>query len=155
MNKKWIITLAIVLAALIIIQFFRPEKNFSKENMGDDIVFHLQIPTDVKKKLVNACYDCHSNTTRYPFYSRVAPVSWLMAQHIRKGKWNLNFSEWARYEKKEQLELLDDICEMITEGEMPLKSYVFMHSKARFNEKEIGDVCAWAEQAAEVVLGGE
>lgn len=155
MKKKWIIILAVLLAAFIIIQFFRPEKNFSKENPGDDIVFHLNIPKDVKKKLVNACYDCHSNTTHYPAYSKVAPVSWLMASHIREGKSHLNFSEWAKYDKKDRLELLDDICEMITEGEMPLKSYVFMHSLARFNEREIAEVCAWAEQAAEEVLGGE
>ena len=152
MSRNWIIILAVVLAVLVIIQFFQPKKNTAKENLKSDIVYHMTIPANVKKKIVNACYDCHSNTTHYPFYSRVAPVSWLMANHISRGKSKLNFTLWADYAKKDQVKLLDEICEVLTEKEMPIRGYVFMHRKARFNEREIADVCAWAEQAAEEAL---
>lgn len=155
MRKSWIIALSIIVVLIIAIQFFQPEKNMSKENLKGEIVFQMEIPKNVKKKIVNACYDCHSNTTHYPFYGKIAPVSWMLGRHIREGKARLNFSEWAGYDRRQQLKLLTEICEVITEGEMPMKGYVFMHSRARFNERDIADVCAWAEQAAEQVLSAE
>ena len=151
MKKAWIIT-GSVLLVFIIIQFFQPEKNDNLANPQNDIVFALDIPVPVKKKIVNACYDCHSNKTAYPFYNKIAPVSWLLANHVKEGKEHLNFSEWANYDKKEQIKLLTSICEVITDGEMPLKSYVFMHSRAVINEKEIGEICQWTETASEQIM---
>ena len=144
-----------ILALLIIIQFFQPEKNNTLENPQNDIIFVIEIPTAVKKKIVNACYDCHSETTVYPFYNRIAPVSWFLAKHIRDAKEHLNFSEWANYDKKKQIKLLTAICEEITEGEMPLKSYVFMHSNAIINEKEIEEICLWTEKSAEQIMNSQ
>jgi hypothetical protein len=151
MKKAWII-IGAIFAILVIIQFFQPEKNDKVANPQNDIVFSLEIPTPVKKKLVNACYDCHSEKTVYPFYNRVAPVNWILARHIREGKEHLNFSAWATYDKKKQIKLLNEVCEVITNGEMPLKGYVMMHGKAVINEKEIEEICAWTEQAAEQVM---
>jgi len=151
MKKSWII-LGSVGLIFIVIQFFQPEKNDKLVNPQNDIVFVLEVPVPVKKKLADACYDCHSNRTAYPVYNRIAPVSWLLAKHIREGKEHLNFSEWANYEKKEQIKLLTAICEEITDGEMPLKSYVFMHSRAVINKKEIEDICRWTETASEEIM---
>lgn len=153
MKKNWLIIIGSVVGLLIIIQFFQPEKNENIRDPRKDIVFALEVPSGVKKKIVNACYDCHSEKTVYPIYSRVAPVSWLIGNHIRKGKENLNFSAWADYDRKKQLKLLTDICDEITAGEMPIKGYVFMHSSAVLNEKDIEEICAWTEAAAEQVLG--
>ena len=152
MKKTWLIIIGSFLALLIIIQFFRPEKNDKILNPQNDIIFSLEIPVNVKKTIVNACYDCHSDKTAYPFYNNVAPVSWLMAKHIRDGKEHLNFSDWANYDRKKQIKLLTAICEEITDGEMPLKGYVFMHSKAIINEKQLEDICQWTEEAAEQVM---
>ncbi len=151
MRKAWIIIVAFFVL-LIVIQFFRPEKNVRIANPQNDIVFSVEIPAKVKQKMVNACYDCHSDKTVYPFYNRVAPVSWILANHIKKGKEQLNFSAWATYDKKKQIKLLNEICEVVTSGEMPLKGYSMMHSKAVMNEREIADICSWSEQAAETVL---
>jgi len=151
MKTAWII-IGVLMGIFIIIQFFQPAKNNKIENPQNDIVFAVQIPAGVKQKIVNACYDCHSEKTAYPFYNRVAPVSWLMANHIRKGKENLNFSAWATYERKDQIKLLTAICDELTEGEMPLKSYVLMHSKAVINKKELEEICAWTEQASEEIM---
>lgn len=151
MKKAWII-LGSVFFIFIVIQFFQPEKNDKVPNPQNDIVFAVDIPAPVKKKIVDACYDCHSNRTKYPFYNRVAPVSWLLANHIKEGKEHLNFSEWASYEKKKQIKLLSEICDEISSGEMPLKGYVFMHSRAVINEKEIEEICRWTETASEQIM---
>ena len=108
----------------------------------------------MKKKLADACYDCHSNRTRYPFYNQIAPVSWIMAHHVKEGKAHLNFSEWGTMEKKQQIKYLDEICEVITKGEMPLKSYTFMHSNAVIDPGQKDAICAWTEKAAEELLAG-
>jgi len=152
MKKVWLIITGSFLALLIIIQFFQPKKNDKILNPQNDIIFSLEIPVNVKKTIVNACYDCHSDKTAYPFYNKVVPVSWMMAKHIRDAKEHLNFSDWASYDRKKQIKLLMAICEEITEGEMPLKSYVFMHSNAIINEKQLEDICQWTEDAAEQVM---
>lgn len=152
MKKSWYIILGSVLALLIIIQFFQPEKNDKVKDPKNDIIYAFEMPSQVKKNIVNACYDCHSEKTAYPFYSRFAPVSWLLANHIREGKEHLNFSDWANYDRKKQIKLLTAICEEITTGEMPLKGYVFMHSKAVINEKELEEICRWTEEAAEQIM---
>lgn len=151
MKKIWII-IGALFVIFIIIQFFQPAKNDKVANPKNDIVFALQIPTNVKQKIVNACYDCHSEKTVYPFYNRIAPVSWIMAHDIKEGKSHMNFSAWATYDKKKQIKLLGDICDELKAGEMPLKSYVLMHSRAVINEKEVADICAWTETAAEEVM---
>ena len=152
MKKILIIIIASALFIFIVIQFFPPKKNDNLVNPQNDIVFKLEIPQPVKKKIVDACYDCHSNKTAYPFYNRIAPVSWLLAKDVRDGKEHLNFSEWAAYNRKEQIKLLTKICDEITAREMPLKSYVFMHSKAIINKNELDEICQWTEQASEQVM---
>jgi len=152
MRKPWVIIAIAVVAVLVIIQFFQPERNLSKVASTDDIFFQVQADQLVKKNIVSACYDCHSNNTRYPFYANFAPVSWMLNNHIKEGKEHLNFSEWGKYDKKEQLKLLSDICDELTAGEMPLKSYKLMHSNAVLNEKEVENICAWTDSAAEEVF---
>ena len=152
MRKTWIIIIISIILAFAIIQFFQPAKNTVKASTTSDIVFHLQIPSNVKKIIVNACYDCHSNNTHYPLYANVAPISWLLNSDIKKAKKKMNFSEWGQYDKKEQLKLLTDICDELTQGEMPLKSYVFMHSNAKLNPDQVDEICKWTEDAGEEVL---
>lgn len=152
MKKILKIPLLAVIAFLVIIQFFPPEKNDQIVDPTDDIVFHLDMSSTVKRDIVNACYDCHSNRTRYPFYNRIAPVSWILASHIRQGKEKLNFSEWGNYGRRAQISLLTAICDEIVSGDMPLKAYVMMHSKAVLNEKQVDEICEWADEAAEQVM---
>jgi hypothetical protein len=73
-----------------------------------------------------ACYDCHSNETFWPWYSRVAPVSWLVYKDVQEGRSELNFSEWGRGEQE-----VKDIGEVIAEGKMPPLQYLLMHPSAR------------------------
>ena len=151
MKKGWIIV-GTLIGIFIIMQFFRPAKNETVKNPQNDIVFSVEIPSLVKQTIVNACYDCHSDKTKYPIYNNVAPVSWMMARHVKEGKEHLNFSDWSSYDKKKQLKLLDEICEVVQNDEMPMKSYRLMHSRAVINPKQKEDICAWTEQAAEQVM---
>jgi hypothetical protein len=153
MKKPWVIILIVLAAAFIVMQFFQPDRNITRAASADDIFFQVETDQLVKKNIVNACYDCHSNHTRYPFYANFAPVSWLLNKHILEGKEQLNFSEWGTYGKREKLKHLSEICDVINSGEMPLRSYTLMHSSAILNEKDKENICAWTEAAAEEIFG--
>lgn len=77
-----------------------------------------------------ACFDCHSNQTRWPWYSNVAPASWLLQRHVDEGRRAVNFSEWTRRDEKNEL------AEAMAEGEMPPASYMLLHPEARLSETE-------------------
>lgn len=84
--------LIILLIALIIIQFIRPVKNGGEEIVSNQITAVQQVPGDVQNILKVSCYDCHSNTTIYPWYSKIQPMAWFLNDHIVEGKKELNFS---------------------------------------------------------------
>jgi mono/diheme cytochrome c family protein len=90
-----------------------------------------------------ACFDCHSNETEWPWYSQIAPASWLVADHVQEGRAKLNFSEWGlaknddEEEHEEEGEEVEEIVEEVQEGEMPLPSYLLLHPEARLTEAEI------------------
>jgi len=79
---------------------------------------------------VRACYDCHSNETKWPWYSHIAPVSWLVQNHVDEGRGKLNFSEWGRPQEGAEA------VEAVQEGEMPLRSYLLTHPEARLSPAE-------------------
>ena len=93
----------------------------------------LQLPPAADQIARQACYDCHSNETRWPWYSYVAPVSWLVAHDVEEGREHLNFSDWDRLEPKRQAKRLEEAAEEVAEGEMPMRIYQFTHSEARLN----------------------
>ena len=94
---------------------------------------------EVRILLRSSCYDCHSNESIWPWYSKVAPVSWLVASDVHEGRKELNFSTWSRYNTKKQNKKLKETWEEIQEGEMPPSSYLIMHSDASLSlaEREI------------------
>lgn len=150
---KIIRALLIVLAVLFaVIQFFpsglprnEAEDHRSIANSGiagDSIIVLLK----------NSCYDCHSNQTEFPWYSKVKPVAWFLSNHIKEGKEHLNFSVWEDYSTREKLGLINDIVEETASGAMPLKSYLLIHRDARLTEAEISALKDWGGQAAESIL---
>lgn len=90
----------------------------------------ISSPPEVGAILRRACYDCHSNETKWPWYSKIAPVSWLAASDVHEGRNELNFSTWGRYSKEQQIKKLKESWEEITEGEMPPASFKLMHKEA-------------------------
>ncbi len=141
MKKKILITVVIILVA---IQFFRPERNTAEGVSQNDITLAYQTSDEVKTILKKACYDCHSNNTMYPWYANIQPVAWWLNDHIKEGKDELNFSEFATYEPGRQYHKLEEVKEMIDEDEMPLASYTFIHTDAKLTDVEKSALLAWS-----------
>ena len=113
--------------------------------MPTDISRSVNVPGNVLAVFKTACYDCHSNNTRYPWYVNIQPVGWVLAHHVKEGKEELNFSEFGTYSKKKQYNKLRSIGESIKEGTMPLNSYRVMHAGARLTETEKNALLKWVE----------
>lgn len=131
-------------AALIAVQFVRPARNLAAGPGPDDINVRYPVPVDVQAVLKRACYDCHSNTTSYPWYAEVQPVRWWLDSHIADGRRHLNFSEFGAYTAKRGARKAEEIADEVEHREMPLKSYTWMHSEARLTPAEIKLVVDWA-----------
>ncbi|TKK66289.1 cytochrome C [Ilyomonas limi] len=133
-----------LLAVFILIQFIQPAHNKSTQIMSTDITKIYNVPDNVQIALKNACYDCHSNNTSYPWYSNMQPMAWLMANHIKNGKAELNFSEFGLYTTRRQKSKLKSIASQINDGEMPLSSYMLMHKNANLSKDEKALIINWA-----------
>ncbi len=143
--KKAIKTILIVLlVALIIIQFIRPVENKGDEIVQNQITASYQIPDSLQKNLKVSCYDCHSNTTVYPFYFKIQPVAWFLNNHIQDGKRHLNFSEFNTYPLWRQHEGFKDIVEQLKKDEMPLTSYTLIHRNAILTASQKLAIEDWA-----------
>jgi Haem-binding domain len=125
-------------AALVGIQFIP----VSRTNPPVESPIHAS--PAVESVLRRACYDCHSNETVWPWYSRIAPVSWLVAHDVNEGRAHLNFSEWGRLSSAKQVEAVGDIWEQVSEGEMPLWIYLPAHREARLTDQDKAALEAWA-----------
>lgn len=143
MLKK--IPLALIVL-LVLMQLYRPEKNISTEKEpASDFLLVNNAPENVAVIFKDACYDCHSNNTKYPWYSEVAPVSWWLANHIDEGKEHLNFSAWTDYNLKKKNHKLEEIIETVEKRQMPLKSYLPMHPEAKLSEAQITTLTDWVK----------
>lgn len=96
-----------------------------------------------------SCQNCHSNETAWPWYSYVAPVSWIIADDIHSARKKMNLSEWSNYSAKQREEALEEICEQVTNGDMPDSKYLLMHRGARLSSEDRIAVCQWTEDSRE------
>ena len=126
----------IALGALVVIQFFPTDKNESYTTPETDFVLVNKVPSEIENQLMQSCYDCHSNNTVYPWYSKIQPAAWFLEDHIKEGKAELNFNEWDNYSDRRKNSKLRSIIKQIENGEMPLDSYTLIHRDAIFSEKE-------------------
>lgn len=139
------IVLAVV-ALLVVIQAIRPHRNVSTQPPGrNDFIVKFDPPPEVRTVLEHACYDCHSNNTRYPWYANVQPVGWWLADHVNSGKRHLNFSEFGAFPLQRQGKKLDAISDELTNRTMPLRSYTWIHHDARLSDPQIDAVSAWID----------
>ena len=127
MFKKTALTIVIVLIA---IQFFRPERNIAVSGSVNAINLHYPVSNAIKGLLRTSCYDCHSSTTIYPWYSNIQPFAWWQQSHVVDGKKELNFDEFNSYDVKRKKHKLDEVIEVIEKDEMPLGSYTLIHRNA-------------------------
>jgi hypothetical protein len=137
--KKIVLALAVV---FVIIQFIRPEKNLGTSS-ANNITQHFTVPPGVQTILQRSCYNCHSNTTVYPWYEEVQPVGWFLARHIRDGKRGVNFDEYATYRLMKQYRRFQDIIDKVDSDEMPLPSYLIVHRDARLSPSQKEELVQW------------
>ena len=135
--------LLVLLLVFIAMQFIRPARNIGQVGQAD-IANRLMVPGSVEGILKTSCYDCHSNNTRYPWYANIQPMGWMLANHIKDGKDDLNFNEFGTYTKRRQLSKLKAIGSSVKEGTMPLPSYTLLHQDAILSKEEKTLVTDWA-----------
>ncbi|MGB9605540.1 MAG: heme-binding domain-containing protein [Bryobacteraceae bacterium] len=136
---KWIVLAAVLIG--VIIQFVQPERSNPPTEPGASYEAIARPAPELAAVLRHACYDCHSNQTAWPWYSRISPVSWLIARDVKRGRAHLNFSEWNRYSPDAARRRIEEACEEVREGNMPLKSYRLMHRGARLGPREADLIC--------------
>ncbi len=131
--KRLGIALIVVLVGL---QFIPTRTTQNTSVSSSDFVLTFNVPENVGKMIVTSCYDCHSNNTRYPWYSKIQPVGWFLEKHINKGMEELNFSEFVSYSARKQKSKLKSMVNHIEKNEMPLASYTFIHRDARLSQED-------------------
>ena len=130
----------LVVAIVLVIQVIPVERNVSTVPAGQSFERTEKVPANVAAILKVSCYDCHSNNTRYPWYSELQPGAYFMAQHIKEGKEELNFDEFNNYSKRRKKAKIKSIISQIEKDEMPLRSYRMMHSSARLSAADKMDL---------------
>ena len=128
--------LPILGVVLILIQIIRIDKTNPPVDSSLDFVATMNPPEGVKKNLIAACYDCHSNETKYPWYTNIAPVSWWIKGHINGGKQHLNYSVWGEYTKGKQEHKVEESIEVLENQRMPLSSYTWLHPDAKLSDSD-------------------
>ncbi|KAA0230168.1 cytochrome C [candidate division KSB1 bacterium] len=142
----------VLLAALVIVQFLGPAKTNPPVEEGRTLAANLTTPPEIQTLLKRACADCHSHETAWPWYSHVAPASWFVINHVNDGRRHLNFSDWAKYTPKQASHKLEEIEDLVKRREMPLQSYLLLHSShAQLSDQDIQTLSGWAKDARSVL----
>jgi hypothetical protein len=136
--KIFKIALILMAVILIAIQFIPVNKT------NPPVTAELNAPVEIMSVFKKSCYDCHSNETEWPWYSFVAPVSWIVSGDVKDGRLHLNFSKWGNFSRKDIVKMKEEIWEEIERGKMPLGKYIFMHPEAELDHKEKDLIKEWA-----------
>ena len=126
------------------VQFVRPDRLNPPATAGQSLEEHASVTPEVAGVLQRSCMDCHSNRTDWPWYSKVAPASWFVIDHVNHGRRHLNFSRWGEYDRRRAENLLNEICKTAQGGSMPLDSYTLVHRGARLAPSDVQTLCEWA-----------
>jgi len=132
-------------ALLLAIQLVPVARSNTPLNPANVIYAGEVVPSQVRSILDASCQNCHSNQTVWPWYSYVAPVSWLLVHDVKKGRSQLNFSEWNTYSAKRKEQKLEEICEQVMNGDMPDNTYLLIHRGAQLSQQQREDICTWAQ----------
>lgn len=138
-------TAIILIGGALAIQLARPARTNPPTDPARTLAAVTHAPADVQSVFERGCRDCHSYDTRWPWYSNVAPVSWLVINDVNHGRRHFNYSDWAQNDRDKIPQLLKDMCELTRKGEMPLSYYLWMHPDARLSDRDVSLVCDWTD----------
>ena len=137
--KQAAIVIVVVFAAA---QLMRPDRTNPATDASHSIQAHVGTTSELIPVLNRACGDCHSNETVWPWYTQVAPTSWLMAYAVSEGRKAVNFSEWAAYSPAQQQMLLTESCRDASSGKMPSGIYTALRPEAKLSTRDVETICA-------------
>ncbi len=136
--------LGVVLFGFLLIQFLGPDKTNPPVEDSQTLIVQLEVTPQVKNILERACQDCHSYETQWPWYSNVAPVSWFVIDHVNHARREMDLSNWGQYNRNKLILKLEELCELVEQGEMPLPPYLWMHDKAYLAAEDVKTLCEWS-----------
>jgi len=145
---------AVAVVVLAGLQIMRPRGTNPPIDPAARLETQGPVPAPVLATLRRACYDCHSNETRWPWYTGVIPAAWLVVSDVEKGRGQLNWSRWRDYNVYDRADLLDKACDMTTKKRMPLGPYLWLHGDASLNDADVQALCAWTRAEAARITGG-
>jgi hypothetical protein len=145
--KRWIIYAGVPTALLL--QLANPAHPKLQATPGHDVFAGSTAPPEIVTLVRNACYDCHSSETKWPWYSYVAPVSWFVVGHVNDAHEALNFSEWPHDNPQRARKKWKHVGDEVESGDMPLRSYTWMHPKSRLNAQQRDELVKWTRSEAE------
>jgi Haem-binding domain len=146
--KKLATRIAIAAAAVLVAIQLIPLRPSNAATESSQTVFAIEtMPPKVETILHTSCMDCHSEQTRWPWYSHLAPVSWLVVHDVHKGRHEMNFSRWGSYSAKKRDQLKENICDQLMNEDMPDGFYAFVHRQARLTPEQREAVCSWTNGA--------
>ena len=132
-----------LLAILLLIQLIPINRDVPQSDPQADFLMSTNAPEAIATTIRAACYDCHSYETTYPWYAKIAPVSFWLQNHVKGGRSELNFSAWTSYPAGKAAHKLEECAEEVHERHMPLKSYTWMHPEAKLSEAQVNALAQW------------
>lgn len=138
--------LMVVAAVLLLLQLVPVDRTVPEGTEGQDFLVAVAAPEAIANLVKDACYDCHSYETKYPWYARVAPLSFWVQGHINEGREHLNFSTWTAYPAKKAAHKLEECYEEVESRNMPMKSYTWMHPEGQLDDAQVGALAQWFQQ---------
>jgi hypothetical protein len=144
MKKNFLKIVYGFLGLVVVAQLFRPQLTNPQSDAAVSVKNYKGISPQVAATIERACFDCHSNETRWPWYSYVTPINYLIASDVSRGRRHMNFSEWGNYSPGRVKSVLDNIYDQVYNHEMPLAQYKWMHPRARLTDAEVKMICDWS-----------
>jgi hypothetical protein len=141
-SKRFLVVAAFAVAGAQLVPI---ERKNPPVDEGKTLYALHPVPAEVHAVFDRSCRDCHSNETAWPWYSRIAPVSWIVANDVHEGRKHFNISEWGSYPGEKKLRKLGEICEQVKNEDMPDEKYTWIHWSARLDTKQRSMLCDWVE----------
>ena len=156
---RLLMAIGVLLLTLVLVAIGSAARSRSRprdvESDSAALSMRILAPAPVMSTLRLACFDCHSNETRWPWYSALPIASWLVEGDVREGRGQINFSRWAQYNPFDRADMLDEICNLAASRRMPPWPYRMSHAEARLSETDVSELCAWSRlEATRLAEGG-
>jgi hypothetical protein len=135
----------LAMLAIVALSFVHPWGDLRSGSSGAEMLAGANATDEIRAKLAQKCGDCHSNNTRWPLYSRIAPTSWLVEHDVHEGRDHMNLSDWEKYSIDNRIDLLGKMGTQLRQGKMPLKQYLLLHPEARLTEAERKLIIDWTK----------